>query len=99
MIEETPRTEQEIRDSIAYHKKMIRHIEILFVVMSVLAVTLFSMIAWKNGIFNILSFAIAMFSAHRLWTIGTDWELSKFWDELELLKFTNKEEDEDEKIS
>ena len=36
-----------------------------------------------------------MFSAHRLWTRGTEWELSKFWDELELLKFTNKEEDEE----
>jgi hypothetical protein len=38
-----------------------------------------------------------MFSAYRLWSIGSDWELSKFWDELELLNFTNK--DEDEKIS
>ena len=100
MSEENPRTEQEIRDSIKHHKKSIRHIEILFVVMSVLAVTLFSMIAWKNGIFNILLFAITIIAACRLWMIATDWEVSKFFDELELLKFTNKnEENEDEKIS
>jgi len=95
MIEETPRTEQEIRDSIAYHKKIIRHLEIIFVIMVLMCLTFFFIIAWKNGILNILSFAITMFSAHRLWTIGTEWELSKFWDELELLKFTNKEEDEE----
>jgi len=70
MIEETPRTEQDIRDSIAYHKKIIRHLEVIFVIMVLMCL-------------------------HRLWTIGTEWELSKFWDELELLKFTNKEEDEE----
>jgi len=97
MIEETPRTEQEIRDSIAEHKRMIRHIEVIFIVMVLIAMALFLMIAWKNGLLLISLFAVTMFSAYRLWSIGSEWELSKFWDELELLNFTNK--DEDEKIS
>ena len=95
MIEETPRTEQEIRDSIAYNKRVIRHIEIIFVVMVLIAVALFAKIAWQNGILNVLSLSAVMIAAFKLWQTGVDWEVSKFWDELELLKFTNKDEDEE----
>ena len=95
MIEETPRTEQEIRDSIAYNKRVIRHIEIIFVVMVLIAVALFAKIAWQNGIVNVLSLSAVMIAAFKLWQTGVDWEVSKFWDELELLKFTNKDEDEE----
>jgi hypothetical protein len=95
MIEETPRTEQEIRDSIAYNKRVIRHIEVIFVVMVLIAVALFAKIAWQNGIVNVLSLSSVMIAAFKLWQTGVDWEVSKFWDELELLKFTNKDEDEE----
>jgi len=95
MIEETPRTEQEIRDSIAYNKRVIRHIEVIFVVMVLIAVALFAKIAWQNGILNVLSLSAVMIAAFKLWQTGVDWEVSKFWDELELLKFTNKDEDEE----
>jgi len=95
MIEETPRTEQEIRDSIAYNKRVIRHIEVIFVVMVLIAVALFAKIAWQNGIVNVLSLSAVMIAAFKLWQTGVDWEVSKFWDELELLKFTNKDEDEE----
>ena len=95
MIEETPRTEQEIRDSIAYNKRVIRHIEVIFVVMVLIAVALFAKIAWQNGIVNVLSLSSVMIAAFKLWQTGVDWEVSKFWDELELLKFTNKDENEE----
>jgi hypothetical protein len=95
MIEETPRTEQDIRDSIAYNKRVIRHIEVIFVVMVLIAVALFAKIAWQNGIVNVLSLSSVMIAAFKLWQTGVDWEVSKFWDELELLKFTNKDEDEE----
>jgi len=101
MIEETPRTEQEIRDSIAYNKRVIRHIEVIFVVMVLIAVALFAKIAWQNGIVNVLSLAIAMVASFKLWQTGADWEVSKFWDEVELTALINKEtyEEENEEIS
>ncbi len=95
-MEDTPKTEQQLVDSIAYHKRVIRHLEILFTVMTLLAILLFLIIAWKNGLLFISLFAVTMFSAYRLWSIGSDWEVSKFWDELELLKLLNKDTHEKE---
>jgi phage-related minor tail protein len=96
MIDETPRTETEIRESIAYHKRVIRHLEIIFIVMVAIAVALFAMIAWKNGIVNVLSLAAAMIAAFKLWQTGADWEVSKFWDEVELNTLITKETHEEE---
>jgi hypothetical protein len=63
--------------------------------MVLIAVALFAKIAWQNGIVNVLSLSSVMIAAFKLWQTGVDWEVSKFWDELELLKFTNKDEDEE----
>jgi hypothetical protein len=96
MIEETPRTEQDIRDSIAYNKRVIRHIEVIFVVMVLIAVALFAKIAWQNGIVNVLSLSAVMIAAFKLWQTGVDWEVSKFWDEVELTALITKETHEEE---
>jgi hypothetical protein len=98
---ETPRTKKEILASIAYHKRVIRHLEVIFIVMVLIAVALFAKIAWQNGIVNVLSLAIAMVASFKLWQTGADWEVSKFWDEVELTALINKEtyEEENEEIS
>jgi hypothetical protein len=45
---------------------------------------------------DLISYTTLLIACWRLWDMGQSFELSKFWDELELLKY---KEDNNEKIS
>ena len=99
MEQEENRSEQEIRESIVYHKRVIRHLEVMFIILAVIAIALFGMIAYHDGLLDVLSLTLTIIALFRIWKMGEDFELSKFWDELELTSKINKEtyEDENEK--
>jgi hypothetical protein len=99
MEQEEKRSEQEVRESIAYHKRVIRHLEVMFIILAVVGVALFGIIAYRNGLLNVLSLTLTIIALFRIWKIGEDWEISKFWDELELTQHTHENTyNEDDKI-
>ena len=54
------------------------------------------MIAYGSTTLDLISYTALLIACWRLWETGQSFELSKFWDELELLKY---KEENDEKIS
>ena len=91
------RTEAELLESIAYNKRVIRGLEIIFIVFALGVVGFFiKMIAYGSTPLDLISYTTLLIACWRLWDTGQSFELSKFWDELELLKY---KEDNNEKIS
>ena len=89
------RTEAEILESITYNKRIIRALEIIFIVFALGVVGFFiKMIAYKSTPLDLISYTALLIACWRLWETGQSFELSKFWDELELLKY--KEENNEE---
>ena len=91
------RTEAELLESIAYNKRVIRGLEIIFIVFALGVIGFFiKMIAYGSTPLDLISYTTLLIACWRLWDMGQSFELSKFWDELELLKY---KEDNNEKIS
>lgn len=91
------RTEAELLESIAYNKRVIRGLEIIFIVFMLGAIGFFvKMLMYGSTALDLISYTILLVGCWRLWDTGQSYELSKFWDELELLKY---KEENNEKIS
>lgn len=91
------RTEAEILESIAYNKRVIRGLEIIFIVFVLGTIGFFiKMIAYGSTTLDLISYTILLVGCWRLWETGQSFELSKFWDEIELLKY---KEENNEKTS
>jgi len=89
------RTEAEILESIAYNKRIIRVLEIIFIVFALGVIGFFiKMIAYGSTPLDLISYTALLIACWRLWETGQSFELGKFWDELELLKY--KEENNEE---
>lgn len=91
------RTEAEILESIAYNKRVIRGLEIIFISFALGTIGFFiKMIAYGSTTLDLISYTILLVGCWRLWETGQSFELSKFWDEIELLKY---KEENNEKTS
>ena len=89
------RTEAEILESIAYNKRVIRALEIIFIVFALGVVGFFiKMIAYGSTPLDLISYTALLIACWRLWETGQSFELSKFWDELELLKYKKENNEE-----
>lgn len=89
------RTEAEILESIAYNKRVIRALEIIFIVFALGVISFFiKMILYGSTTLDVISYTALLIGCWRLWETGQSYELGKFWDELELLKY--KEENNEE---
>ncbi len=89
------RTEAELLESIAYNKRVIRGLEIIFIVFALGVIGFFiKMIAYGSTPLDLISYTALLIACWRLWETGQSFELGKFWDELELLKY--KEENNEE---
>lgn len=89
------RTEAEILESIAYNKRIIRVLEIIFIVFALGVVGFFiKMIAYKSTPLDLISYTALLIACWRLWETGQSFELGKFWDELELLKYKKENNEE-----
>jgi hypothetical protein len=89
------RSKEEILESIAYNKHVIRVLEIIFIIFALGVVVFFiKMIAYKSTPLDVISYTILLIACWRLWETGESFNLYKFWDELELLKY--KEENNEE---
>ena len=89
------RTEAEILESIAYNKRIIRVLEIIFIVFALGVIGFFiKMIAYESTPLDLISYTALLIACWRLWETGQSFELGKFWDELELLKY--KEENNED---
>ena len=89
------RTEAEILESITYNKRIIRVLEIIFIVFALGVVGFFiKMIAYKSTPLDLISYTALLIACWRLWETGQSFELSKFWDELELLKYKKENNEE-----
>lgn len=89
------RTEAEILESITYNKRIIRALEIIFIVFALGVVGFFiKMIAYKSTPLDLISYTALLIACWRLWETGQSFELSKFWDELELLKYKKENNEE-----
>ncbi len=95
MEQEEERSEQEVREDIAYSKRVIRHLEVVFIILAVVAVVFFGIIAWNNGILNILSFTLTIFALIRIWKIGEDFEISLLLDDWYLTYLTDKKQEDE----
>jgi hypothetical protein len=96
MEQEEERSEQEVRADIAYSKRVIRHLEVVFIILAVVAAVFFGIIAWNNGILNVLSFTLTIFALVRIWKIGEDFEMSLLLDDWYLAYLTDKKQEDDE---
>lgn len=93
------RTAAEIIDDIAYNKRIIRALEIIFVAMALGVIGFFiKMMAYGSTTLDVISYTALLLACWKIWYDGREYELSNFWDEVELMQKTNKE-DNDEKIS
>lgn len=91
------RTEAEILESIAYNKRVILALEIIFIAFALGTIGFFiKMIAYGSTTLDLISYTALLIACWRLWDTGQSYELSRFWDELELLKY---KEENNEKIS
>lgn len=89
------RTEAEILESIAYNKRVIRVLEIIFIVFALGVVGFFiKMIAYGSTPLDLISYTALLIACWRLWETGQSFELGKIWDELELLKYKKKNNEE-----
>ena len=89
------RTEAEILESITYNKRIIRVLEIIFIVFALGVVGFFiKMIAYESTPLDLISYTALLIACWRLWETGQSFELSKFWDELELLKYKKENNEE-----
>lgn len=89
------RTEAEILESIAYNKRIIRVLEIIFIVFALGVVGFFiKMIAYESTPLDLISYTALLIACWRLWETGQSFELGKFWDELELLKYKKENNEE-----
>lgn len=89
------RTEAEILESITDNKRIIRVLEIIFIVFALGVVGFFiKMIAYKSTPLDLISYTALLIACWRLWETGQSFELSKFWDELELLKYKKENNEE-----
>jgi hypothetical protein len=89
------RSKAEILESIAYNKRIIRVLEIIFIVFALGVIGFFiKMIAYGSTPLDLISYTALLIACWRLWETGQSFELGKFWDELELLKY--KEENNEE---
>ena len=95
MEQKEERSEQEVRGDIAYSKRVIRHLEVVFIILAVVAAVFFGIIAWNNGILNVLSFTLTIFALVRIWKIGEDFEMSLLLDDWYLTYLTDKKQDDD----
>lgn len=91
------RTEAEILESIAYNKRVIFGLEIIFIAFALGTIGFFiKMIAYGSTTLDLVSYTALLIACWRLWETGQSFELSKFWDEIELLKY---KEENNEKTS
>ena len=89
------RTEAEILESIAYNKRIIRVLEIIFIVFALGVIGFFiKMIAYGSTPLDLISYTALLIACWRLWETGQSFELGKFWDELELLKYKKENNEE-----
>ena len=89
------RTEAEILESIAYNKRIIRVLEIIFIVFALGVIGFFiKMIAYESTTLDLISYTALLIACWRLWETGQSFELGKFWDELELLKYKKENNEE-----
>jgi hypothetical protein len=89
------RTEAEILESIAYNKRIIRVLEIIFIVFALGVIGFFiKMIAYESTPLDLISYTALLIACWRLWETGQSFELGKFWDELELLKYKKENNEE-----
>jgi uncharacterized membrane protein len=95
MKQQKERSEQEVRENMAYNKRIIRHAEVMFIILFVIAAVFFGIIAWNNGILNVLSLTLTIFAMVRVWKIGDDYEVSNWMDEWYLTHLTNKKQDDE----
>ena len=95
---EEQRTKEQIVESIIYNKRVIRGLEIIFIVFSLGAIGFFTkMILYGSTALDLISYTTLLISLWRLWDTGQSYEISKIWDEVELLKLI--EDEKNEKIS
>lgn len=96
---EPERTTEEIVDNIAYNKRIIRALEIIFVVMALGVIGFFiKMIAYGSTALDVISYTALLLACWKIWYDGREYEMSNFWDEVELMQKVNKKE-KDEEIS
>ena len=89
------RTEAEILESIAYNKRIIRVLEIIFIVFALGVIGFFiKIIAYESTPLDLISYTALLIACWRLWETGQSFELGKFWDELELLKYKKENNEE-----
>jgi hypothetical protein len=68
----------------------------VFIILAVVAAVFFGIIAWNNGILNVLSFTLTIFALVRIWKIGEDFEMSLLLDDWYLAYLTDKKQEDDE---
>jgi len=94
---EQERTLDQIKESIQFNKRVIRALEIIFIIFLLGVIGFFiKMIAYGSTTLDLISYTTLLIAVWRIWDTGQSYEVSKFWDELELLK--HKKEN-NEKIS
>ena len=94
---EQERTLDQIKESIQFNKRVIRALEIIFIIFLLGAISFFTkMIAYGSTALDVISYTLLLIALWKVWNTGQSYELYKFWDEIELLK--HKEEN-NEKIS
>lgn len=93
---EEQRTKEQIVDSIVYNKRVIRGLEIIFVIFALGVLGFFvKMMVYGGTALDIISYTILLIGCWRLWDTGQGYEVSKLWDEVELLNLIEKEKDEE----
>lgn len=98
-MSEEQRTVEQIRDDIAYRKKLIRGYEITIVILAIIAVALFvKMAIYGSTLLDLISYTATSFFGYVAWERGNSEEITKLFNQIELLQLIEKKEN-DEKIS
>ena len=98
-MDDEQRTIEQVQDDIVYRKKLIRGYEITVIMLAIIAIALFvKMTLHGSTLLDLISYTATLFLGYVAWDRGTAEEITKLFDELELIKLIEEKEN-DEKTS